>query len=131
VSVATLGWRKPKPLPEWAAWWTEFHRAGTWDVWKEDVPLLHRPTNTVYIFVGTALRETDLEPMFIYMNRQTYATWVRPAREFFDGIDEYGDRTWMWGVRAVPLMSQAHKLLDAIDKEKTGAGRVGDDVQDR
>lgn len=129
-AVPTLGWRRPKPLPEWAGWWATFHRFGGANVWDMDTTLLHRPSNTVYVFVGTALRESDLEPMLVYMNRNTYATWVRPAADFFDAIDEFGQRTWTWGVRAAALMNDLHRLLGKITEERNGSP-ADDDAQEQ
>lgn len=118
-------------MPEWAGWWASFHRAGSVNVWDMDATFLHRPTNTVYVFVGTALRESDLEPMLVYMNRNTYATWVRPAADFFDAIDEYGQRTWTWGVRAAALMQDLHDLLGKITEARNGSPTDRDDEEQR
>jgi len=45
----------------------------------------HTKSGGVYAIVTLALRESDGEPMVIYRRKKSATTWVRPAKEFFDG----------------------------------------------
>lgn len=49
------------------------------DYWR------HAKSGGVYAIVSLALREIDGEPMVVYRRKNGTTTWVRTAKEFFDG----------------------------------------------
>ena len=78
--------------------------------------LTHRPSGRVYRFLGTAIRENDLEPMIVYQHREDGTVWTRPAVDFFNARDGSGEPKWSWPVSSSMLMgylrAQLQKCLD-------------------
>ena len=98
--------------------WTGVYRAGEFNPWDRHYSVMHIPTNGYYVIVGTAIREVDLEPVLIYMERNSSVVWVRPAVDFFDAKMDNGLPKWTWGLTAAHMMDALHKILCEIMEER-------------